>query len=271
MKGDALTEILKQIKNSEMSIEEGRSEIEKNSTQFIAEIARFDKYRSERSGIPEVIQGEDKTVESCLEIMNQLLESKELEVIYMTRSTKDQRKEVRKPEFKEKVKKNGYEMEIDDVGRTVVLTKKGLERVKNEELIAVISAGTSDEPVLREIKTTIDVLGGTYTVIRDVGVAGIHRLFIPLRDLMEKEPVVVIVVAGMEGTLPGVIAALIDVPVIAVPSPVGYGHGGKGEAALKSMLQSCSPGLTVVNIGNGFSAACSAVLIARQIAKRKGE
>jgi hypothetical protein len=101
----------------------------------------------------------------------------------------------------------------------------------------------------------------------DVGIAGFHRIFKPLSDMIKNEVDVIIVIAGMEGTLPGVVAALVDVPVIGVPVSSGYGLGAKGKGALTTMLQSCSPGLLVVNIDNGFGAGASAALIANKISK----
>jgi hypothetical protein len=103
----------------------------------------------------------------------------------------------------------------------------------------------------------------------DVGIAGIHRLVEPLREILDHEVSAVVVVAGMEGALPSVVRGLIPVPVIAVPTSTGYGYGGRGEAALMTMLQSCAPGLTVVNIDNGFGAGATAALIANQLARAK--
>jgi NCAIR mutase (PurE)-related protein len=103
----------------------------------------------------------------------------------------------------------------------------------------------------------------------DVGVSGIHRLIHPLKEIIDKDIDTVIVFAGMEGALPTVVAALVDIPVIGVPVPTGYGFRGKGETALASMLQSCSPGLAVVNIGNGLGAASIACLIAKRVAKNR--
>jgi hypothetical protein len=103
----------------------------------------------------------------------------------------------------------------------------------------------------------------------DVGVAGIHRLVKPVETILQKDISSAVVVAGMEGALPSVVRGLVPIPVIGVPSSVGYGYGGKGEAALMSMLQSCSPGLTVVNIDNGFGAGATAALVANQVAAAK--
>jgi len=129
----------------------------------------------------------------------------------------------------------------------------------------VITAGTSDVPYAQECALLLEELGVRVISAFDAGVAGIHRPVMSLQKMRDAS--VLIVFAGMEGALPTVLASLTDLPVIAVPTPVGYGFGGKGEAALKTMLQSCSPGVTVVNIGNSVGAAAAAIRILRAIRK----
>lgn len=128
--------------------------------------------------------------------------------------------------------------------------------------VAVITAGTSDVPVADEARMVVEACGLETCLVADVGVAGLHRLLGPLAELLDREPDVLVVAAGMDGVLPGVVAGLVDVPVIGLPVGVGYGAGGGGEAALLTMLQSCSTGLLVVNIDNGVGAGAAAVLIA---------
>jgi NCAIR mutase (PurE)-related protein len=132
--------------------------------------------------------------------------------------------------------------------------------------VGVITAGTSDLPVAEEAAMVAAEMGCQVRVAHDVGVAGLHRLAEPLRAMLADGVDVIIVAAGMDGALPSVVAGLVDVPVIGVPTSIGYGLGGKGLAALLSMLQTCSPGLTVVNIDNGIGAGASAGLIANRVA-----
>jgi hypothetical protein len=146
----------------------------------------------------------------------------------------------------------------------VVINKPNHKIEKNKGKVGIISAGTSDIPVAEEARVTTEVLGCKTITAYDVGVAGIHRLFPPLEDMLKEEVACIIVVAGMEGALPTVVKSLVDIPVIGVPTSIGYGYGGKGVSALMTMLQSCSPGLVVVNIDNGFGAGCAAVLIAKR-------
>jgi len=130
--------------------------------------------------------------------------------------------------------------------------------------VGLLTAGTADIPVAEEAALVIEHMGCRVERAYDVGVAGLHRLTEPLARLVEAEVDVLVVVAGMEGALPSVVAGLVDVPVIGVPTSTGYGLGGDGTAALYAMLQSCSPGLVVVNIDNGVGAGAAAALIARR-------
>jgi NCAIR mutase (PurE)-related protein len=136
-------------------------------------------------------------------------------------------------------------------------------------LVAVISAGTSDIPVAEEAALVAEEMGCHVTCIYDVGVAGLHRLMKPLRDLLSNGVDVIIVAAGMDGALPSVVAGLVPVPVIGLPTSIGYGMGGKGVAALLSMLQTCVPGLSVVNIDNGVGAGSTAAIIANRVAQAR--
>jgi NCAIR mutase (PurE)-related protein len=132
--------------------------------------------------------------------------------------------------------------------------------------VAIITAGTSDREVAEEARMVIEACGQEARLEADVGVAGLHRLLGPLAELLTWDADVLVVAAGMDGVLPGVVAGLVDRPVIGVPVSTGYGAGGKGKAALLTMLQSCATGLTVVNIDNGVGAGASAVLIAARAA-----
>ena len=163
-------------------------------------------------------------------------------------------------------------VEINEKGRTFIARRRnaGLPGTDAIGTVGIICAGTSDIPVAEEARTTAEFMGCNVISAYDVGVAGIHRIFGPLKEMITSGVSSIIVIAGMEGALPTVVAALVDVPVIGCPVSTGYGYGGRGEAALMGMLQSCSPGIAVVNIDNGFGAAALAVQIARVCSRARG-
>jgi NCAIR mutase (PurE)-related protein len=162
-------------------------------------------------------------------------------------------------------------IEEHGLGRTFVLRTSAWVSPAPGGRVGVVTAGTSDVPTAQEAAVVAREMGCDVTSAYDVGVAGIHRLFGPLRDMIEREVDVVIVAAGMDGALPSVVAGLVGVPVIGLPVSVGYGLGGGGLAALMSMLQTCAPGLTAVNIDNGVGAGGTAGLIARRAALARGD
>ena len=133
--------------------------------------------------------------------------------------------------------------------------------------IGILTAGTSDWKVASVAKLVAECAGCRVLAFQDCGVAGLHRLVEPLEALVEADVATIIVAAGMDGVLPSVVAGLVDIPVIGLPTSTGYGHGGAGEGALTTMLQSCAPGAAVVNIDNGVGAGAMAVLIARQVSR----
>jgi pyridinium-3,5-biscarboxylic acid mononucleotide synthase len=205
--------------------------------------AQVDLHRALRKGFPEVIFGANKTPAQVLQIAAKLLE-REPHVL-VTRITPEHARGLRK-KFKRAVH--------HELARCVTIDNKPLP--KRQGTIAVICAGTSDLPVAEEAAVTAEIMGNRVERINDVGVAGVHRLLNRLETVQRAN--VVIVVAGMEGALPSVVAGLISRPVIAVPTSVGYGASFGGLAALLGMLNSCGSGVTVVNIDNGFGAGCAA-------------
>ncbi len=206
----------------------------------------IDNHREIRVGYPEVIYGGGKTTEQIREIIKFMLTKKNN--ILATRVGN---------EVYEAVKDLHPGLKYNKLGRTITLELNPME--KTESYIAIISAGTSDIPVVEEAKETALILGNRVKVINDVGVAGIHRLFSKLDEI--KKAKVIIVAAGMEGALASVIGGLVDKPIIAIPTSVGYGASLNGIAALLSMLNSCASGVSVVNIDNGFGAAYNASII----------
>jgi len=207
--------------------------------------ARIDHDRKKRRGFPEVVLCEGKTDEQAVKIIEAL--AKENDNILASRANSDLYK---------LAKKSIPELRYNELARMIILERKALPRVGS---MLVLSAGTSDIPVVEEVVETASIMGNNVESINDVGVAGLHRLLDNM-DYLNKAKVIV-VVAGMDGALPSVVAGLVDKPVIAVPTSVGYGASFNGLAPLLTMLNSCSAGVGVVNIDNGFGAAYLASLI----------
>ena len=162
-----------------------------------------------------------------------------------------------------------YNVSVGEGMRTALVTEPGYERPDTGGRVGIITAGTSDLPTADEARVMAEAMGCAVRVVADVGVAGLHRLIAPLAALFAWSADVLIVAAGMDGALPSVVAGLAPLPVIGLPTPVGYGAGGAGAAALGTMLQSCAPGLTVVNIDNGIGAGVAAARIANAVARAR--
>lgn len=218
--------------------------------------AKVDNHRSMRRGIPEVVFGESKTAEQLVAIGQRVLASGTNLII--TRLDV-----VKANAVKRKIRGLVYHRDAR-IGAVV----KERRKPSGQGLVMVLSAGTSDIPVAEEAALCAELFGNRVARVYDVGVAGIHRLTANLATIRAAS--VLIVVAGMEGALPSVVAGLIDKPVIAVPTSVGYGASMGGLAALLGMLNSCASGVTVVNIDNGFGAALAATLINRVGIERDG-
>jgi len=218
--------------------------------------AKLDHHRSVRRGIPEVIFGEGKTAPQLVAIGQRVLAAGTNLII--TRLDADKARIV-----KRKIRALVYHPDA----RIGVVVKEHA-KPSGHGVVMIVSAGTSDIPVAEEAALCAELFGNRVARIYDVGVAGIHRLTANLEAIREAS--VLIVVAGMEGALPSVVAGLVDKPVIAVPTSVGYGASMGGLAALLGMLNSCASGVTVVNIDNGFGAALAATLINRVGIERDG-
>ena len=209
--------------------------------------AHIDHHRAMRKGFPEVIFGQGKTGSQIIGIIKTMV--KEEEIIMVTRISKTKAIKVKK-EFKN--------TEYHEDARILIIKQREPEISINGEIL-IISAGTSDIPVAKEACITAGIMGNKVNSVFDVGVAGIHRLFAH-KELIEKASVLV-VVAGMEGALPSVVAGMVKSPVIAVPTSIGYGTNFGGMTALLGMLNSCCPNIAVVNIDNGFGAGYMASTI----------
>lgn len=229
-------EILKMVENHEMTVDEAVAVLEQQEIDY----ATIDYERKQRTGAPEIIYGSGKTKEQIAGIIKNMLEHEQNDIL-ITRID-----EVKAAYLKALYPAFSYDQEA----KTLIL-KQDLGSF-NLGLIVVVSAGTSDLPVAKEAAITAQFLGNEVKLISDVGVAGIHRLFNKM-DII-KQASVIIVVAGMEGALASVVGGLVDKPVIAVPTSIGYGANFNGLSALLSMLNSCASGVSTVNIDNGFGA-----------------
>jgi pyridinium-3,5-biscarboxylic acid mononucleotide synthase len=249
MNAKEIEKLLSDVKKGETTVDEALL-ILKNFPYTDLGFARIDHHREMRTGYPEIIYCAGKSVEQVREIFRVMAE-KESNVIG-TRAT---------TEMYESVKSISPEAVFYPMARIISLQKK--KPLTPETRIAIISAGTSDMPVAEEAAITAELLGNNVLRIYDAGVAGIHRLVDKLPEIRNCR--VIVVIAGMEGALASVVGGLVDKPVIAVPTSVGYGANFGGISALLAMLTSCSTGVTVVNIDNGFGAGFAASMINKMV------
>lgn len=227
------------------------------------EAALPDLERHDRIVVPEVILAETKSEQHALEIAAAFLERTGRAIL----------SRVPDPLYQALVARYGDQLAWHPASRMAIIRAPGHDAPPpTGGCVGIITAGTSDRPAAEEAALVLREMGCAVTTAYDVGVAGLHRLFKPLRHLLAEAQVdAIIVAAGMDGALPSVVSGLVDVPVIGLPTSVGYGMGGRGEAALLTMLQSCAPGLSVVNIDNGVGAAAVAGLIAVRCARARAQ
>ncbi len=247
MNADSIRKLFEQVQQGKLSPDDAVSRLRHLPFEDLG-FAKIDHHRALRAGMPEVILGQGKTPAQVAAIFVRL--ARHGGNILATRASEKQfaavKKKIRAAEYRE-------------LGRAIVLQR---DRAKyGKGMIAVVSAGTSDIPVAEEAVVTAEMMGNDVEHFYDVGVAGIHRLLAHREELATAR--VVIVCAGMEGALPSVVGGLVGVPVIAVPTSVGYGASFDGLAALLGMLNSCASNVSVVNIDNGFGAGYVASLINR--------
>jgi len=215
--------------------------------------ARIDHHRSLRTGLPEVIYAQNKSAEQTTEIFTRMAASGIDVLATRVDATTAAMVAASLPSAT-----------YNEQSRTITLKQSAVSEPTGH--IAILTAGTSDQPIAEEAAVTAEIFNAKVTRLYDIGVAGLHRLLDVRDELIQADAI--IVCAGMEGALPSVVGGLVGVPVIAVPTSVGYGASFQGAAALLGMLNSCSPNVTVVNIDNGFGAAYTAVLIARAASRR---
>ncbi len=233
-----LKQLLEDIHAHKVTPDEGVQILKKLPYEKL-EFAHIDTHRSLRQGFPEVIYCEGKTTDQVVSIVERMLEHGH--TILATRA---------REEIYERLKRLDDRVQYNPLARTIVLASEPPKRTEGRILVA--SAGTSDIPVAEEAVVTAETLGSSVDRLYDVGVAGIHRLLGQTELLFQAR--VIVVVAGMDGALPSVIGGLVDKPVIAVPTSIGYGASFGGIAALLTMLNSCASGVATVNIDNGFGA-----------------
>lgn len=245
MNEESLKSLLNKVQNGAVNVEDALNKLKDFEYKDLG-FAKIDNHRTIRTGYPEVIFCQGKTEQQVAEI-----------VAYM--NTQENNILATRADEKtfEAVKKVCPEATYNAMARTITVLKE--EKKKTENHIAIISAGTSDLPVAEEAAVTAEIFGNSVKRYFDVGVAGIHRFYNHVSDIREAR--VLVVVAGMEGALPSIVGGMVDKPVIAVPTSVGYGAAFNGLAALLGMLTSCASGVSVVNIDNGFGAGYLAGMI----------
>lgn len=239
MQEEPIRGLLEGVSQGEISIDEAMNRLRTLPIEMVGNFAQLDHHRAIRCGFPEVVFGQGKTPEQVVQIVRRLSERNDR--VLVTRVT---------PEMSAVVQPQIPQIIYHPAARILVLDRAA-DRVKKKGVF-VLTAGTADIPVAEEAALTADLMGNDVERLFDVGVAGIHRLLNQVERLRKAR--VVVVVAGMDGALPSVVGGLVSVPVIAVPTSVGYGASFQGLAALLTMLNSCATGVAVVNIDNGFGA-----------------
>jgi pyridinium-3,5-biscarboxylic acid mononucleotide synthase len=247
MNRDQLRQLMEAVREGEITPEVACDRLKKLPFEDLG-FAKVDHHRSVRTGMPEVIYSQGKTADQVTGIFASLAASGVN--VLATRASREQFDAVRQVESK---------AVFHETARCISLSQE--PAVARGGIVGIVCAGTSDLPVAEEARVTAEFMGNPVDMIVDVGVAGLHRLLAQQARL--QAAAVLIVCAGMEGALPSVVSGLVGVPVIAVPTSVGYGASFGGVAALLGMLNSCSPSVSVVNIDNGFGAACVATLMNR--------
>ncbi len=253
-----LDEILESLKTGKISLPKAKKLLSLYSLEKIENIAQIDVSRKKRRGIPEVIFAENKEYEDLKKIIQRIMKKSNSLLISRIKK-KDYAK------LKSYIKKMKFNSKIGKRTTTLLIFKKQIK--SNKGKVGIITAGTSDIGIAEEARLMCESMNCKCICSYDVGVAGMHRVFPILKEMKAKDVDAIIVVAGMEGALPTLVSSLVDVPVIGVPTSVGYGYGEKGVAALASMLQSCALGLSVVNIDNGIGAGAIAGNIANRASK----
>jgi NCAIR mutase (PurE)-related protein len=256
-----LRTILDRFANGSLSLSDVEKEISIHAIEKIGDIAKLDVNREMRKGMPEIIFAENKEYKDVIRIALAAIRRNGQAVV----------SRIRKNELTKvagALKKKGMVVEIGRNSTTLLASDKSFGRRMTGAKIGIMAAGTSDIGVAEEARLVAKAMGCEATASYDVGIAGMHRLFPALKEMAAQNVGAIVVVAGMEGALASVVASMTDIPVVGVPTSIGYGFGGNGIAALASMLQSCTLGLAVVNIDNGVGAGAYAASIAKRTARK---
>ncbi|QDI88612.1 nickel pincer cofactor biosynthesis protein LarB [Candidatus Nitrosopumilus sp. SW] len=254
-------EILKAVKSGKISVNDAKRLLSLYSIEEIEGIAKIDINRRKRRGIPEIVFAETKELDEIKKIIKRILEKSNSVIV-------SRLKKADYPKIQAFAKKLKVKVKTGKKSSTLLLFKKPIKFQGGK--VGILTAGTSDIGVAEEARIVCEAMNCKCITSYDVGVAGIQRIFPILKEMVEEDVDCIIVAAGMEGALATLVSTLVDIPVIGIPTSVGYGYGEKGIAALASMLQSCSLGLSVVNIDNGIAAGGIAANIAnRTIRKRE--
>ena len=255
-----MRDILRRLIAGELTEDEALAELRGVQLEELSGKARLDLGRFMRRGIPEVVLAPGKAPDEAARLTVALAQRQGQGLI--SRMSREHRASLQEAA-------DAAELTIVDYAQSARVMRKGYAPEPLDGKVGFLTAGTSDVPVADEARMVVEACGLGTRLEADLGVAGLHRFVGPLSAILEWGADVIVVAAGMDGVLPGLVAGLIDVPVIGLPVSTGYGRGGAGEAALGTMLQSCSTGLTVVNIDNGVGAGAAAVLIAARAAKAR--
>ncbi len=254
----SIKDILDALLKNKISMDDAERLLSMYKIEYIEDIARLDVNRELRRGVPEVIYAEGKEYDELVRIAKRGFDARGKVIVSRVRSEYIE-------QLAEELRDTDAKVTMSKRGRIVVAYRNHVND-GNGGVVGIITAGTSDIGVAEEARLVAEAMGCTTITAYDVGIAGIHRIFPILKDMISMDVDVLIVVAGMEGALPSIVTSLVDVPVIGVPTSIGYGVGAEGIGALISMLQSCTLGLAVVNIDNGVGAGALAAMIANRIA-----
>ena len=255
-----INEILESVKSGKISTKDAKKLLTLYSIEEVENFAKIDVNRSKRRGVPEVIFAETKELEDIKKIVKKTLEK--TNSVMISRIKKEDYKKI--IIFAKKLKVN---IATGKNSSSVLLFKKQIKFQGGK--VGILTAGTSDIGVAEEARLMCEAMNCKCITSYDVGVAGIQRIFPILKKIIKEDVDCIIVAAGMEGALATLVSTMVDIPIIGIPTSVGYGYGEKGIAALASMLQSCSLGLSVVNIDNGIAAGGIAANIANRAVKKQ--
>lgn len=256
-----MRDILENLLKGKISVEEAEKLIKSTRILELSDFAKIDLDRESRKGIPEIILAEGKKNDQLIKIGSKILDK--CGRVFISRATNEQILSIKKF-FKESI---SY---VNEENGLIVL-KKDFRVTSTGGKIGILTAGTSDIPIAEEARVIAEEMGCEIIASYDIGVAGIHRLVDSLKKIIDEKVDVLIIIAGREGALPTVVAGLVDIPIIGIPTSTSYGFGKDGVSALAAMLQTCSLGLAVVNIDGGIPAGTFAALIANKIAKERNK